>query len=127
MFICIHTKEPIGSVSLENIDNPGIRQGNSFRAMKSNGFELNHVKNHGWNPEVFWEVSDFLEVLGFHTTDCVDKWVLKLYSLSKVIYTDAICLSLLGDIIAVMSGLVEDYIATCPDYGRAKVNQNSYI
>ena len=95
MFLCIHTKEPTGSISLENLDNPGISKGNSFRAVKSNGFELNHVKNHGWNPEGIWEVSEFLGLMDFHATDCVDEWVLKLYSLFKVIYTDAICLSLL--------------------------------
>ena len=37
----------VTSISLENLDNPGISKGNSFRAVKSNGFELNHVKNHG--------------------------------------------------------------------------------
>lgn len=126
MFLCIHTKEPIGSTPLESLDNPGISKGNSFRAVKSNGFELNHVKNHRWNPEVIWEVSEFLGLLRFHATDCVDEWVLKLYSLFKVIYTDAIRLSLLGDIIAVMSGLMEDYFSTCPDYGRAKVSQNRF-
>lgn len=50
-----------------------------------------------------------------------------LYSLFKVIYTDAIRLSLLVDIIAVMSGLMEDYFSTCPDYGRAKGKSEQVI
>ena len=43
MFLCIHTKEPISSTPLESLDNPGISKGNSFRAVKSNGFELNFM------------------------------------------------------------------------------------